>query len=228
MRTSILSALLMLTVTCCAQCTFLKYDKEQVVVLQSISVGTSRLNFVLARTPNSIRAKVSVPADSTDLILKGGTTLKLRNADTSGYAITNSELDELVRRNLEGITLYMNGEINTLPVTDRDSRIAVQQQALCVRDANLGTSTLPQVPATYEPDASAGIYLEQASMNYNMSLVVLAATVLGIALVDTEGANANTTRSVISVVGTGLGLGIWLNGNSKLRKAGGELKQRGL
>ena len=133
-----------------------------------------------------------------------------------------------MRRNLEGVTLYMNGEVNTLPVTDRDSRIAVQQQALCVRDAYWGTSTLPQVPATNAPDASAGIYLEQASTNYNMSLALLAATVLGIALVDAEGENAYTTISVISVVGTGFGLGIWLNGNSKLRKAGEVLKQRGL
>jgi len=61
-----------------------------------------------------------------------------------------------------------------------------------------------------------------------MSLALLAATVLGIALVDAEGENAYTTISVISVVGTGFGLGIWLNGNSKLRKAGEVLKQRGL
>jgi len=70
MRTCFLFALLLLSVTCRAQCTYLKYDKEQVVALQSISVGTSRLNFVLARTPYSIRAKISVLADSTDLNTK--------------------------------------------------------------------------------------------------------------------------------------------------------------
>ncbi len=228
MRTILSAVLFVLSGISSAQCVFVKYDNTEVVVVQSVSVGTSRLNFVLTRTPAAIHAKLSMPMDSADVVLSGGRTLTLRKQEAEGFPITIKQVDELAMWNLESLVVYAYGQTTTLPVTDRDSRAGVQQQAACVRDANLGALKLPSVPTQIADDASAGLYLQQASNSYNLSLAVVIATVLGVVLIDTQSENSNTTRTVISIAGSGLGLGIWLNGNSKLKKAGSVLKTKGL